>query len=91
MNGACFIGVDVDATRIEKIVPTLEAIIAKGGKPVLLDAYCAHMGTHLTASTSASVVRSRRAGASLSYKREYDRLSDLFGGKKRKKTKKLDD
>lgn len=45
----------------------------------------------LTASTSASVVRSRRAGASLSYKREYDRLSDLFGGKKRKKTKKLDD
>lgn len=39
----------------------------------------------LTASTSASVVRSRRAGASLSYKREYDKLSDIFGGAKRKK------
>jgi len=39
----------------------------------------------LTASTSASVVRSRRAGASLSYKREYDKLSDFFGGAKRKK------
>jgi hypothetical protein len=39
----------------------------------------------LTASTSASVVRSRRAGASLSYKREYDKLSDIFGAAKRKK------
>ena len=39
----------------------------------------------LTASTSASVVRSRRAGASLSYKREYDKLSDFFGGSKKKK------
>lgn len=39
----------------------------------------------LTASTSASVVRSRRAGASLSYKREYDKLSDFFGGTKKKK------
>ena len=39
----------------------------------------------LTASTSASVVRSRRAGASLSYKREYDKLSDIFSGAKRKK------
>jgi 3-phosphoglycerate kinase len=29
-----------DATRIEKIVPTVEAILAKGGKPVLL----AHFG-----------------------------------------------
>jgi TamB, inner membrane protein subunit of TAM complex len=38
----------------------------------------------LTASTSASVVRSRRAGASLSYKREYDKLSDLFGRSKKK-------
>lgn len=42
----------------------------------------------LTASTSASVVRSRRAGASLSYKREYDKLSDIFGGKKTKKNNK---
>ena len=25
----------------------------QSGKPVMLDAYCAHMGTHLTASTSA--------------------------------------
>lgn len=39
----------------------------------------------LTASTNASVVRSRRAGASLSYKREYDKLSDFFRGAKRKK------
>jgi len=39
----------------------------------------------LTASTSASVVRSRRAGASLSYKREYDKLSDFFGSSKKKK------
>ena len=39
----------------------------------------------LTASTSASVVRSRRAGASLSYKREYDKLSDFFGGAKKKR------
>lgn len=29
----------------------------EGGKPVLLDAYCAHMGTHLTASTSAMIVK----------------------------------
>ena len=27
------------------------------GNPVLLDAYCAHMGTHLTAGTSAMIVR----------------------------------
>ena len=31
--------------------------IAASGKPVLLDAYCAHMGTHLTASTSAMIVK----------------------------------
>ena len=29
----------------------------ESGKPVLLDAYCAHMGTHLTASTSAMIVK----------------------------------
>ena len=29
----------------------------QSGKPVLLDAYCAHMGTHLTASTSAMIVK----------------------------------
>lgn len=33
-------GVVTDATRIEKIVPTVEEILAKGGKPVLL----AHFG-----------------------------------------------
>jgi phosphoglycerate kinase len=33
-------GVVTDATRIEKIVPTIEDILAKGGKPVLL----AHFG-----------------------------------------------
>jgi len=27
------------------------------GKPIMLDAYCAHMGTHLTASTSAMIVK----------------------------------
>ena len=27
------------------------------GKPVMLDAHCAHMGTHLTASTSAMIVK----------------------------------
>ncbi len=30
----------------------------QSGRPVLLDAYCAHMGTHLTASKSAVIVRS---------------------------------
>jgi len=29
----------------------------QSGKPVLLDAYCAHMGTHLTASKSAMIVK----------------------------------
>lgn len=29
----------------------------ESGKPVMLDAYCAHMGTHLTASDSAMIVR----------------------------------
>lgn len=29
----------------------------ESGNPVLLDAYCKHMGTHLTASTSAMIVR----------------------------------
>ena len=29
----------------------------ESGKPVLLDAYCAHMGTHITASTSAVIVK----------------------------------
>ena len=29
----------------------------ESGKPVLLDAYCAHMGTHLTASESAMIVK----------------------------------
>ena len=29
----------------------------KSGRPVLLDAYCSHMGTHLAASTSTSIVR----------------------------------
>ena len=29
----------------------------ESGKPVLLDAYCSHMGTHLTASTSAMIVK----------------------------------
>lgn len=29
----------------------------ESGKPVLLDAYCAHMGTHLTASTTAMIVK----------------------------------
>jgi len=29
----------------------------ESGNPVLLDAYCAHMGTHLTASNSAMIVR----------------------------------
>ena len=37
----------------------------ESGKPVLLDAYCAHMGTHITASTSAArrprPTRSRRS------------------------------
>ena len=28
----------------------------ESGKPVMLDAYCAHMGTHLTASKSAIIV-----------------------------------
>tara|TARA_R110002110_G_scaffold205066_2_gene416804 strand:+ start:8054 stop:9142 length:1089 start_codon:yes stop_codon:yes gene_type:complete len=29
----------------------------ESGKPVLLDAYCAHMGTHLTASTTCMIVK----------------------------------
>ena len=29
----------------------------ESGRPVMLDAYCAHMGTHLTASTSAMIVK----------------------------------
>lgn len=29
----------------------------ESGKPVMLDAYCAHMGTHITASTSAMIVK----------------------------------
>lgn len=29
----------------------------ESGRPVMLDAYCAHMGTHLTASKSAMIVR----------------------------------
>jgi 3-ketosteroid 9alpha-monooxygenase subunit A len=29
----------------------------QSGKPVMLDAYCAHMGTHLTASTSSMIVK----------------------------------
>jgi 3-ketosteroid 9alpha-monooxygenase subunit A len=29
----------------------------ESGRPVLLDAFCAHMGTHLTASTSAVIVK----------------------------------
>ncbi|MDY0006760.1 MAG: Rieske 2Fe-2S domain-containing protein [Spongiibacteraceae bacterium] len=29
----------------------------QSGKPVMLDAYCAHMGTHLTASKSAMIVK----------------------------------
>ena len=29
----------------------------ESGKPVMLDAYCSHMGTHLTASTSAMIVK----------------------------------
>jgi hypothetical protein len=38
----------------------------------------------LTASTNAAAVRSRRAGGSLSYKKDFDRLGDLF--RKKKKT-----
>ena len=34
-----------DATRIEKIVPTLKDILAKGGKPVLLAHFGRHKGT----------------------------------------------
>ncbi|MFM7785639.1 MAG: Rieske 2Fe-2S domain-containing protein [Gammaproteobacteria bacterium] len=30
----------------------------QSGRPVMLDAYCAHMGTHLTAGRSAMIVRS---------------------------------
>lgn len=29
----------------------------ESGKPIMLDAYCAHMGTHITASTSAMIVK----------------------------------
>tara|TARA_R110001599_G_scaffold353459_2_gene592798 strand:- start:48254 stop:49342 length:1089 start_codon:yes stop_codon:yes gene_type:complete len=29
----------------------------ESGRPVMLDAYCAHMGTHITASTSAMIVK----------------------------------
>ncbi|MDP4789160.1 MAG: Rieske (2Fe-2S) protein [Haliea sp.] len=29
----------------------------ESGKPIMLDAYCAHMGTHLTASTSTMIVK----------------------------------
>ena len=29
----------------------------ESGRPVMLDAYCAHMGTHLTAGRSAMIVR----------------------------------
>jgi 3-ketosteroid 9alpha-monooxygenase subunit A len=29
----------------------------ESGRPVMLDAYCVHMGTHLTASTSAMIVK----------------------------------
>jgi len=29
----------------------------ESGRPVMLDAYCGHMGTHLTASTSAMIVK----------------------------------
>jgi 3-ketosteroid 9alpha-monooxygenase subunit A len=29
----------------------------ESGKPVMLDAYCPHMGTHITASTSAHIVK----------------------------------
>ena len=38
----------------------------------------------LTATTNASAVRSRRAGGSLSYKKDFDRLGELF--RKKKKT-----
>jgi phosphoglycerate kinase len=33
-----------DATRIERIVPTVKDILAKGGKPVLLGAFRAAQG-----------------------------------------------
>jgi 3-ketosteroid 9alpha-monooxygenase subunit A len=32
----------------------------ESGRPVMLDAYCAHMGTHLTAGTSAMIVKNGR-------------------------------
>jgi hypothetical protein len=38
----------------------------------------------LTATTNASAVRSRRAGGSLSYKKDFDRLGELF--RKKQKT-----
>jgi hypothetical protein len=40
---------------------------------------------YLSGSTSASAVRSRRAGTSLSFKKEFEKLSDLFKPKNRKK------
>ena len=32
----------------------------ESGRPIMLDAYCAHMGTHLTAGTSAMIVQNHR-------------------------------
>jgi hypothetical protein len=39
---------------------------------------------YLSATSTATAARSRRTGGSLSYKREFDKLGDLFRRKKRK-------
>jgi hypothetical protein len=42
---------------------------------------------YLSASSTATAARSRRTGGSLSYKREFEKLADLFRRKKGKNIK----
>lgn len=48
---------DVGPMAVRYFGQDLALYRGESGKAVMLDAYCAHMGTHLTASTSAMIVK----------------------------------
>ena len=48
---------DVSPLAIHFFGEDLALYRGQSGKPVLLDAYCAHMGTHLTAGKSSMIVK----------------------------------
>jgi 3-ketosteroid 9alpha-monooxygenase subunit A len=60
-RGWFMVGGDYDATRTPKAVRFFGQDLAlyrgESGRVVLLDAYCAHMGTHMAANTTSFVIR----------------------------------